>query len=312
MKKHLLVVATLLLLIASAHAAPVPASKHIFHIMLENTSYEHMVGNTSDMPFLNHVLIPMGALETNFYVDDHGSAYARQLVFSGKGELKSMNPFPRCNVAGSEFTADNLVRGLLKKGLTWKSYNEDLPAAGSQVIDMQYYKKGHNGLTFYEDACGSDRYWSVPFSSSTAGFYHDAANHSFANFNDIDPKLTNDCHDSPDGSMNKRSAALRACDHWLSINLPYILRQSYFQAGGDGQLWITVDEGDLYPTWDKRGGGGHILMLVIGPRVKKGYRSNTFHTLPDVLRTWYLSFKLDWPFPGAANKDGRSLYDVFF
>src|SRR5438046_681044 len=59
-------------LIASACFAQIPRSNHVYIVAEENISYEHMVGNTTDMPYLNS-LIARGGLATQFYADQHSS-----------------------------------------------------------------------------------------------------------------------------------------------------------------------------------------------------------------------------------------------
>lgn len=288
-------VSSLLLLLAVNAFAAVPRSKHIFVIILENQSYERVVGS-ANAPYLNS-LIPKGALATQFYATAHGSQLVRQYLYAGVGIGNSVTT---C------FTQDNLVRQMLPLGLQWKSYNEDLPSIGSWLVSYNDYVRRHNVLTDWSDTCASSqRYYSVPFTDSAHGFWHDASCHTFANFNDIDPDLANDMHNP----TTDPALAIRNGDNWLKSHLPAILSQPSFQSGGDGQLWIIFDEGNIYPTVDSRNGGGRVMVLLLGPQAAKGRRSGSFHNDQNLLRTWGFSMGFA-TMPGGASKAGA--LDEFF
>ena len=282
-------------IVTCAHAA-VPASKHIFVIILENQSYERVVGS-SNAPYFNS-LISRGALATQFFANVHGSFLVRQYLYAGRG----INP----TNTSSCFTEDNLVSLLLTRGLRWKSFNEQLPFAGDLVNEYLDYRRGHNVLTNWLDTCArSQRFNSVPFLDSTVGFWHDIKYNSFASFNDIDPDLADDMHNP----TTYPGLAIRNGDAWLKGHVPWILTLPEFQAGGDGQLWLIFDEGNLYPKVDSRNGGGRVAVLLLGPRARKGFKSSIFHTDVHLLRTWGLSFGFT-SFPGAAQYS-RSMSEMF-
>lgn len=172
--------------------------------------------------------------------------------------------------------------------------------AGDLVASHNNYVRRHNVLTDWIDTCAlSQRYNSVPFSDITRGFWHDAHYHAFANFNDIDPSLINDMHNP----FTDPWRAIRNADSWLHSHLPAILSQPYFQAGGDGQLWIIFDEGNLYPKADNRNGGGRALVLLLGPQAARGRRSTVFHNDQNLLRTWGISMGFG-TLPGGATTFG--------
>jgi phosphatidylinositol-3-phosphatase len=83
---------------------------------------------------------------------------------------------------------------------------------------------------------------------------------------------------------------LAQADLWLSQKLPKILSLPEFQTGGDGLLFVVWDEGNLNP--DNRcsasisqGCGGRVATLVIGPKVKKNFKSQVLYHHQDLLRT---------------------------
>jgi hypothetical protein len=97
---------------------------------------------------------------------------------------------------------------------------------------------------------------------------------------------------------------MATADDWLRQHLPAILARPEFQAGGDGIMIITFDEGDV-KTDDRcsatvlTGCGGHIFTAVIGPQVKRGYQSSLWHNHESVLKTICEALRLGMC-PGAA------------
>src|ERR1041385_7838362 len=85
-----------------------------------------------------------------------------------------------------------------------------------------------------------------------------------------------------------------------------LLATAPFQPGGDGVLIIWADEADL--STDNRcsatvstGCGGHIVVAMIGPQIKPGYKSTTTYHHQSVLRTMLEALGTTSNFPAAAN-----------
>jgi phosphatidylinositol-3-phosphatase len=176
---------------------------------------------------------------------------------------------------------DNIVRELLQREYTWKSYQENMPYAGFQGLyggtNNTYYRR-HNPLIDFSDVCpgeGQDMN-SVPFSQMSTDF----ARGMTVNYAYITPDSDEDAH----------NGTLQAADRWLQSNVPAILARPEFSAGGDGVLFIVWDEGTLYT--DNRcsatvasGCGGRTATLVIGPRVRANYKSTVTYHNENVLKT---------------------------
>jgi acid phosphatase len=179
------------------------------------------------------------------------------------------------------FNLDNVVRHVIAQGMTWRSYQEDLPYAGYTGLSWLEYVRRHNPLINFTDTCAASQATnSAPFTQLAT----DIANHATPNYAYITPNLLNDAHDG----------TLAAADHWLSQNVPAILALPEFQPGGDGLLFIVFDEADLSGngTQDNRctatisaGCGGRLATLVIGPQVKPGYQSAVRYDHANLLRT---------------------------
>ncbi len=51
------------------------------------------------------------------------------------------------------FDVDNVVRHLLFHGMTWKTYQEDMPYAGYRGLSWANYVRRHNPLIDFIDVC---------------------------------------------------------------------------------------------------------------------------------------------------------------
>jgi acid phosphatase len=101
-------------------------------------------------------------------------------------------------------------------------------------------------------------------------------------------------------------ACLSTADQFLKNTIGPLLASAPFQPGGDGVLIIWADEADL--STDNRcsatvltGCGGHIVVAMIGPQVKAGYKSTTTYHHQSVLRTILEALGTTANFPAAAN-----------
>jgi len=256
-----------LVAIPAAHAQ-VPQSKHIWLVTEENHSYENVIGNSS-MPYFNSLAKKYG-LATEYYSNQHSSLTALMWLVAGQ-------PVTTNNNTTSCFNVNNVVRQLLANGLTWKSYQVDLPYAGFQGLSWLNYLRRHNPLIDFTDACTpAQELNSVPYPQLAA----DMAKNATPNFAYITPNVQEDAH----------NGTLAQADTWLSQNVPAILARPEFKPGGDGLLFVVFDEGNL--SGDNRcsshisnGCGGRIATLLIGPQVKPAYQSTVSYLHPNLLRT---------------------------
>lgn len=246
----------------------VPQSKHVWLITEENHSYESVSGNSS-MPYFNSLTKKYG-LATQYYSPLHNSLSALMWLVAGQ-TVTADDSTAAC------FSYNNVVRQLLAKGMTWRSYQVDLPYAGFQGLYYLNYVRRHNPLIDFSDACSTEqRVNSAPFTQLAK----DIADNTTPNYAYITPNLDEDSHDG----------TLAEADQWLSQNLPPILKLAEFKPGGDGLLFVVFDEGNLFT--DNRcssrvssGCGGRIATLVIGPQVKPGYHSSVLYSHGNLLRT---------------------------
>ena len=257
----------------SGGTSTVPASSHVVVVMEENHSYSSVIGSSS-MPYLNSLASKYG-LATQYYANTHPSI-GNYLMLTTGAIITNNDSF--C----STISNDNVVRHLLTAGKTWKSYAESLPYAGYTGCGTGEYVKRHNPLAYFSDvANSSEKYRLVPFTQ----FSKDLINNALPNFSFIVPNLLDDAHD---GSLTQ-------ADNWLKNNIAPLIANPTFQK--DGILMIVFDES--YDS-DTTHGGGHVVSVVIGPKVRLGSKPTTLYQHPNTLRTLMQALGLQ-TFPGAAS-----------
>jgi phosphatidylinositol-3-phosphatase len=280
-------------------SAQVPRSKHVYIVAEENKSYEHLVGSKY-MPYLNS-LLAKGATATQFYANMHGSLENYLIVTSGQYLTHN-------NETTTVFDVDNIERHLLTHGKTFKSYAESLPYTGYTGLNSGYYLKRHAPLPYYTDMAKSSL---INHHQSTGHLATDISNGTLANFGFITPNVLDDMHNCPNGL----NACLQKADTWLKNHIAPLLARPEFQPGGDGVLIIWADEADL--STDNRcsatvlsGCGGRILVAMIGPQVKAGYKSVSTYHHPSVLKTVLMLLGEETTFPAAA-QNAPSMAEFF-
>jgi phosphatidylinositol-3-phosphatase len=280
----------LALFIGVSAFAQVPRSKHVYIVAEENRSYERVVGSPV-MPYLNN-LLSRGAVATQFYSNEHGSLENYLILTSGQYLTHN-------NDTLAVFNVDNIERHLLTNGMTFKSYAQTLPYAGYTGLYSGAYMKRHAPLPYYTDMANSSL---IKNHDSTAQLAKDIANDTLPNFAFITPDGNNDMHNCS-ANLN---ICFAAADNFLKNTIGPLLASPPFQPGGDGVLIIWADEADLGS--DNRcsatvmtGCGGHILVAMIGPQVKAGYKSTTTYHHQSVLRTVLEAMGTTANFPSAAN-----------
>ncbi len=268
--------------VSSGTTSSIPISGHVFVVLEENHSYSSVIGSSS-MPYLNSLASKYG-LATQYYANTHPSIGNYFMLTAG--QIITTN-----DSLCSTLTQDNIVRHLLTAGKTWKSYAESLPSAGYTGCGSGAYVKRHNPLAYFSDvANSSEKFNLVPFTK----FATDRANNTLPNFSFIVPNLL---HDGHDGSLS-------TADSWLKTNIAPLIASATFQK--DGLLIIVFDES---VGTDTAHGGGHIAAVVIGPKVRAGYKSTILYQHQNLLKTAMKALGLT-SFPGAAS-GAASMSDFF-
>ena len=261
----------------------VPPVGHVFIVVEENADYANVIGSAA-MPYLNGLATRYG-LATEYYANTHPSIGNYFMMTVGK--IVTNN-----DAYSGTVTDDNIVRHLLAAGKTWKAYAEDLPAVGYHAAgDSGKYASRHNPLSYLSDVVNDPAQVTnlVPFSQFAA----DLANNALPNYAFIVPNLCNDAHDCP----------LATADAWLQTNIDPLITSTGFQQ--DGLLIILFDESRA----DLRHGGGRIAWVVVGAKVKPGYRSAALYQHENTLRLTAEALGLT-TFPNAA-ADAANMAEFF-
>ena len=121
----------------------------------------------------------------------------------------------------------------------------------------------------------------VPFSPN---FFSDLNNGRLPRYSFIVPNRYDDAHDG----------TLGQADYWLKTRIAPLISSATFQ--NNGLLIILFDEG--YRS-DTSHGGGHVTAVVVGPRVKAGYRYPYLAQHQNLLRLTLEALGVT-SYPGAA------------
>ena len=257
---------------SSGGGTPPPAAAHVILVVEENHSYSQVIGNSS-MPYLNGLASQFG-LATQYFADTHPSIGNYLMLTTGQIETTD-------DAFSGTISDDNVVRELVKANKTWHSYAENLPNVGYVGGDVYPYLRHHNPMTYLSDVIGTSQASNVvPFSQFSA----DVSAGSLPDFSFVVPNALNDAHDG----------TLAQADQWLKTNIDPLIKSSVFQQGG--VLVIVFDESDMS---DVAHGGGHVAMVVVGPKVKKAFQSTTLYQHQSTLRLALSTLGVN-SFPGAA------------
>jgi len=253
----------------------------VFVIVMENQDWLDVQGSP-DCPYINNVLLPMASYCNQFYTanDLHPSEpnYLWMEAGTNFGILDDLAP-PSHRLSST----NHLVTLLNNAGISWKTYQEDMPP-GCPTNNLFPYLARHNPFVFFDDVTTNVAYCTNhirPF-SELAG---DLTNAVVAQYNFITPNQTNDMHDLAPGSTSQRAQG----DAWLSRQLPMILNSPAYS-----------NNGAIFVTWDEGNPNGPIGMIVLSPRAKGGGYSNSIHcNHSTLLRSLQEIFQVR-PFLGAA------------
>jgi phosphatidylinositol-3-phosphatase len=274
MKQRCAAMALFVFFLCGLASAQVPRAGHVFVVMEENHSYSSVVGNRS-MPYLNG-LAQKYALATQYYGNTHPSIGNYFMLTTGR--IITNNDGYRGLV-----TSDNIVRRFLTAAVTWKAYAEGLPYAGYTGGDTGGYSKHHNPFAYLQDVVNSstEKQNLAPFTR----FATDLRNGTLPRYSFIIPNRCNNAHD----------CSLGTADAWLRYKIAPLIASPTFQR--DGLLIILFDEGY---AGDRAHGGGRVAMVVVGPRVRPGYKSTRYYQHQSTLRLAMQALGLSAPGAGAG------------
>jgi len=250
---------------ASSGSGGIPSIQHLFLIMMENTSYDSLIGN-ANAPWTNKAARTYG-VSTNYYGVTHPSQPNYIALTSG-----STNGVANGNDVNVR--SANLVDQLEGEGITWKAYMQSLNAGGNtdllaHAAGNQLYVRQHNPFVSYTDVQNNSARMA-----NIVDFTHlsdDLASGTVPQFAWISPDQCHDMHGlaltpSDPCDFSHEQSIIGLGDRFLQSTVDQIMASS---AWTDRSYIVVVwDESDL-PFEDTSScchvakGGGHALALVI-------------------------------------------------
>jgi hypothetical protein len=277
---------------ASSNAA-IPHYQHIVEIMMENTSYGSIIGNTTYAPQINALASEYG-LATNYYGVTHPSEpnYMANIAGSFFG-VQDDNQFyctpamatTDSNCAGTTVdhtvSAPSLADQLSARGESWKGYFQSLPPTPAPGTLISSGPNANGPYTFKYPSNSNALYASKhnPFLNFTGTqgalanmvpdtqLTTDLASSSLPDFSLIVPDQCHDMHGT--GSCTSTNSLIAAGDSYVATTVSKITASKVWQQGRNA-IVITWDEDDFSDSGQPgtgccgaEPGGGHVATIVI-------------------------------------------------
>jgi hypothetical protein len=294
----------------------VPRFNHVFLIIGENTTYDHL--NSTNAPYLMNTIRSQAAWLTQYYAATHWSQANYVALISGQ--------FTQCEQQDGGLSChqnvDNLFHQLDVAKLTWKTWLEagtakcDTGSGGSCTSNTAcpltgFYTTGNPAINF-DDIEGPNGVFSATTPSQEClqndvpagdendpmGIFNRAlATGRIANFNFVIP---NGCEDG-ESVCQPIGNRFTQFDDFLAREVPLIEQSPAF--GPNDIIIITYDEDQRAGGLAQKNGfgeGGNVLCAILGSAVKPGEYSDTFYHY-SLLRTLEDGFALS-SYVGYANE----------
>ena len=276
---------------SSPSVSAVPQFQHVAIVVLENASYHDVIGSSS-MPYFNQLASQWSSL-ASYYATAHPSIPNYFMLTAGNPETFNDN------FTGT-VSDDNLVREALATGLTWKAYEESIPAPAYTGSNIGLYIERHDPMSYFSDVRNSAVQAAniVPFSQLA----QDMSSNSLPNLIWITPNALDNAHSCPSSNPNcTLQQRLATADGWLKANIPPLLNDANFSQSG--LLIVLFDEGE---DTDLDHGGGHVAAVYAGTHVKQHYASTATYSHQDTLSLIGHALKLQQT-PGLGATGGSML-----
>jgi phosphatidylinositol-3-phosphatase len=239
--------------------------QHVFVIMMENTGYTHLIGN-SNAPWINQAANAYG-LATNYTGISHPSQ--PNYIAATSGSTHGV-------VSDSDVTINvpNIVDQIEASGRTWKGYMQSYFAEGNtnklaSSAGNQLYERKHNPFVSYMDVQTSPARMAnlVDFGQLAV----DLSSGQVPDYTWISPDQCNDMHGrsapaSDPCSFSNENNLIATGDAFLRSTVGMIMGSSAWT--GNSVIFVTWDEtefpfNDVSGCCDAVPGGGHVVTLVI-------------------------------------------------
>ena len=253
---------------AASNAGPMQRYQHIFLIVMENSSYDDVIGST-DTPRISALASKYG-LATNYWAVTHPSEPNYIAMIGGD----TFGVHDDITYKTNAITSPNLATQLEGAGLTWKSYQQSLPSPGytgeTYPTNSPLYASKHNPfMNFLNTWPASQRQATLARIVPDTQLESDLASDSVPDFSFISPDLCHDMHSS--SSCPAGSALTRASDSYVGATVDSIMGSGVWKTGNSAIIvtWDEADAGLSLGAPTIAAGGGHVATIVItnhGPR----------------------------------------------
>ncbi len=266
--------------------------QHVFVIMMENTGYKSLIGN-SNAPWINMAAQTYG-LATNYSGVTHPSQPNYIAATSG-------STYGVVNDNDTTLDVPNIVDQLEAHGKTWKAYMQSLSLCATKLdhaCGNQLYERKHNPFVSYQDVQTNAARMSniVDLSQLDA----DLASGKVSDYVWISPDQCHDMHGraatpSDPCDFSQVQSLIATGDAFLSTTVSQIMNSRAWT--GNSVIFITWDESD-FPFNDTSGccdanpGGGHVVTLTISHSDHSARTSNVAYNHYSMLATIEGGWKL--------------------
>ncbi len=242
-----------------APASSVPAFDHVFVVMMENTDFSQVIGDSTDAPFINS-LANQGTLLDNYSGVYHPSDENYLAIAGGNTFVQGAIYYPNIKV-----TAQNIGDELEAAGKTWKAYEQGMgtPCNTSNNNDSYYEPDDAPFINFTDVASNATRCAAHLFDTTqlTTDLQSAATTPNFA-------WIAADDYYDGEASGNGSAKSLQTQNGWLQQTLQPIF---------NSPAW-TQQHSLLILTWDESASetGNHLATILFGSpgTVQAGYISN--------------------------------------
>ncbi|GAC1409997.1 MAG: hypothetical protein NVSMB64_18910 [Candidatus Velthaea sp.] len=310
-----------------AHAATSRSFDHVWVIMMENQSFDGVIGRNrvdsngnlleADTPYITQLAASQG-LATLYFGVTHPSLpnYLTTIAgdyFGVQDDSASCFAQPSPGAGCHRISAPNLVDTLEARHLTWGSLMASMPSDGflgtqAPSAAPRLYAQKHNPFVYFSDIATNQSRLAKIKPLSDANF--SAALAHPANFEYIVPNQCDDMHGTT--TCTNTDALLKRGDATVKTLVSAITSSAAFTA--NSAIFVVWDEDDYSSSYGCCGsaaglGGGHTLTIVVS-KTSAGKRSAVPMNHYSLLKTIEQGFGL--PALGHSADPGiATMWDLF-
>jgi len=217
-----------------ARAATTPP--HVMIVLMENNSYEAIVGN-SQLPYINSLVSQYGSVSTTDLSHPSQPNYLGLMSGSIWDDPPDLTPQDE-TYAGPQFTDE-----LANAGISWKAYMEDMPVACDLTDSFSpgNYDVNHNPFMYFNTVRNNSAQCNrvVPYPQLAT----DLSAGTLPSFIWVTPNKLNDMHD---GTYTQ-------ADNWTRSLFTQVMASSWWTPGAR-----------IILTWDEGTQSEQVLTVVVG------------------------------------------------